>query len=398
LRKISEIMPHLTAIPGALIPIEPELANRGNQPGKRTLWEVEMYGALQKDEMPLEDKSVSETPEFDELFEFAPDIENEQLERALGGDAGDEIQRAVEIRGIDALGWYMSFHYVGAQWGIYLPVSGILFMATRVFNNIDAPIFTKIQMSIRAIHQHELFHFAADYMSSQLELLTESACFNPSREMKDYDLGYIPEEEKLANANMIRSFWGRRFRGKTAALRNFVLDSPPGYRDGGKVTNHKAFNSACNELGRIYAASVSSLNESILEVDAYEGYRLLPEFPIDWRYCPIHLLNDHDRLDLPEDLLDFFSRVSTIAESDRFRKNMISLPIKLQRKWESLKQRLSVSIAGSGVDFKMWKREKEGSIYSVRLTRKHRAHLLHNKIDKSWLALDIGTHKQMGHG
>lgn len=157
----------------------------------------------------------------------------------------------------------------------------------------------------------------------------------------------------LANASMIRSFRGRTISVKTAALRNFTLKQG-------------------------------------------DGYNLLPPFPIDWRYCPVFLVNDIKLLSISGEFAQFFRKLSVISEHSTFQKKIARLPAHVAAMWLKVKERLSITTASPGTDFKPWERTKSGTIYSVRLNRQYRAHILHQASE--WIALDIGTHKQMGHG
>jgi len=107
-------------------------------------------------------------PDPYELFEFAPGIDQERVEAALGGERGDAIARATEIHGVDALAWYVPFHAIGAKRGIYISTAGILYLISRVFQEIDASSTAKLQMSVRALHQHEIFHLARERLTSYI--------------------------------------------------------------------------------------------------------------------------------------------------------------------------------------------------------------------------------------
>jgi hypothetical protein len=130
------------------------------------------------------------------------------------------------------------------------------------------------------------------------------------------------------------------------------------------------------------------------------GYDWAQQFSIrpriDWRYCPIHLVNDGARLGIPPDWLGFFSRLSAIEETDEFRKELEMLAFPIRRAWKRTKQKLGIAIT-AGADFKKW--DKGGNdLYSVRINDNFRAHLCRRKESDDWLAVAIGKHKEMGHG
>ena len=117
---------------------------------------------------------------------------------------------------------------------------------------------------------------------------------------------------------------------------------------------------------------------------------------IDWRYCPIHLVNDGARLGIAPDFLSFFGRIPAIVESERFLKRLRDMTDSIQRAWERTKLKLALAIT-RGADFKPWPNGGSG-VYSVRLNDNYRAHIQRPNVGDTWTALDLGTHKEMGHG
>jgi hypothetical protein len=398
MKRISDIRTALETIPDVFYDRDPEDASRGNQAGVRSIWEgrmeVEFVDAVAPSEETLE--SEVSIPHFEELLEYGAEIDLDLIRDVMGGTAGSDIQRSVQVRGVDALAWYVTFHVRGAQWGIYMPLSSIAFMIGRVFSSINAAPEDLLKLAVRSLHQHELFHFAMDYASSQVEILTKRPCHKPARSLRDERYNYIVLEERLANANMIRSFWGRRLRGKTQALRDFVSMQPPGYRDAPQSTEGTAFRQDCDLLAGRYVNSVGEHSHQALS--GLDGVGVLSRMPVDWRYCPIHVISDEHTCGLDSRWLDLFQRIEAVAESERFRKYLSRMPKPVQANWEEVKSRLSHTTAGAGLDFKFWKRTTEGSIYSVRLSRQHRAHLVVDRKTRGWTAVDLGTHSAMGHG
>jgi hypothetical protein len=49
-----------------------------------------------------------------------------------------------------------------------------------------------------------------------------------------------------------------------------------------------------------------------------------------------------------------------------------------------------------GADFKEW--GKGSGVFSLRLNDNYRAHIQRPNVGDIWTALDLGTHKEMGHG
>ncbi len=413
MKKITDIRPILKAIPGAFIDIEPEEISRGYQAGISTLWEptesepealkVGTLDAEQDGEQVNPDTTAAST-EIEEIFEFGAEIDRDLLQAAMNGTEGEKIRQAVLERGVDALGWYVPFHANGDQWGIYVPMSGIAHIMVDVIWDLQTDLLTKFRIAFRAIHQHELFHFAVEYMAGQWEALTEKPCWNPARGLKDADRGYYLLEEECANAHMMRSSLGGRsslrVARRTSAMREFVRRQPPGYREG----DHKRearFTERCELLARGYVGCIP--DSGFQASDAFKAFESMRTYPplfpnLNWAYVPIHILNDGARIGIPPDLLGLIRSIENVHESDRFTRRFGTLPIEIRNAWNRLKSRMQTSLAMPGLDFKQWKRSEDGVIYSVRVSRSHRAHLQRRTPGEPWLALDIGTHKEMGHG
>jgi len=71
------------------------------------------------------------------------------------------------------------------------------------------------------------------------------------------------------------------------------------------------------------------------------------------------------------------------------------MPDSVQKAWKKTKRNLAVAIP-PGADFKQW--DKGSGVYSLRLNDNYRAHIQRPKVGDTWMALDLGTHKEMGHG
>jgi hypothetical protein len=400
MEKIEDIRRALRDIDGTSISVPPEASTFGAHPGLRTLWDPRDK-FFDKGETVLprhndinEDKD-SDRRAFDEIFEYGAEIDTDLFDNVMGGDAGNEIKTSLMVKGVDALAFYVPFHVRGGQWGIYIPVSSIAYMMTNVFKNIDAAPIDLMRMSIRAMHQHELFHFAVEYAFSQCELLTEKSVYKELiTKMNDPQLGYRGIEEGLANANMIRSFWGRSVKGKTAALKSFVKMQPAGYNTAHEFTNRNIYERRCSDYISMYYHFITGIKTDI----GIDGYNLLPPHPIDWSFCPVHIINDDIRLNFDPSLIDFFAYVNQLHESEKFKKQLKKLSSQIQQMWTRTKTKLAHDATASGLDFKQWEKNQDSVIYSVRVNRNFRAHLEYKRIQKYWLCLNIGDHKSMGHG
>lgn len=419
MKLVSNIRKGLVEIEGALDVFPPEPGYEGSQEAVRsvrTIW----WG---KKPNPIQDYNDSkevaeglfedETDDgvfgedggdrgFDPVFEIGADVD--ERFPGLGGEAGKRIEQSVQLYGMDALGWYVSFHHPGIQWGIYIPVSGMGYLIRNALGGLSAPLVTKAHLAFHAILNHELFHFATDYTIAQAELAHQEPWYVPAK--KAFRAGkpdYCVEEEQMANAYMLSAFRSMkpalRVRGKQAALRDFVAQQPEGYRDALHV-RPLHWDRLLENLAHRYgsrakkSAAHSSLWNSSLGYDWSGQFPIRPR--IDWHYCPIHLVDDSTRLGIPPGWLSFFSRLSAIEETGEFRKKLEMLASPIQRAWERTKQKLGIAIT-RGADFKKW--DKGGNdLFSVRVNDNFRAHLRRRKESDDWLAVAIGNHKEMGHG
>lgn len=206
MKSVAVLRSAVTSIPGALYDFDPNDAERGNEPGVVTLWPESDLGrmdALGKSQPEdAEDAIESLPPPVEEIFEIGAEMDAARLVDAFGGETGERIRRAVELQGgIDSLAWYVTFHAKGAQWGIYVPITSVGYLMTTAFAGLKTDDVTKFRIAFRALHQHELFHFAVDYMAAQWESITGRACHKPARRLRDAAAGYILLEEQLAKAS-----------------------------------------------------------------------------------------------------------------------------------------------------------------------------------------------------
>lgn len=423
MKRISEIRKGLDHI-GALTNLPPESDHIGDQQGAPILlhrspesedWDYDetfstedyLGGSIYSIDEHSYGKEVTNSQsaiqDFDPIFEIGPDID--EYVNVLGGVSGKEIRKSVELHGVDALGYYLSFHQVGYQWGVYVKWSGVLYLANNFLNACGAPLNYRILAAFHAILSHELFHFATDYMVSQLELFTEEVIWKNAKEFhKNNSPNYCLNEEKMANAYVLKAMRSAkpalRFKGKQQALKRFVELQPDGYRQSLEV-NRGNFGDELAKLANCYLVDSSgsplTYNPHLLHTGSYDWPALFPIYPkVDWRYCPIHLVDDSERFNLPSGLIQFFGTIDNIKESDTFLKMLKKESKIVQQKWFRTKQKLRSAIT-VGLDLKKW--PKLGAdAYSVRVDRSYRAHLKYDKNLTRWIAVEIGDHKSMGHG
>ena len=383
------------ALMDAIYEFPPEETRPGEQHGVSTLWPVdEPMPVAVSERAPFVVQDHGATP-FEELVEFGPLPAEDEVRARFGGETGAALRKSVEVKGVDALGYYVSFHAKGAQWGIYLKAARVDWMASEVLGDLRVSFEERRRIAMRLIHAHEMFHFAVDYMSSQWELITEHSVHRPARALRDPRLGYDPREEALANAHMLMTCRrGPRVPGLAAAVRAFVKQQPQGYRDAAELLKPGRFDEACEALSRAWQEEAEpTWLPGICDVD----HLLL--FPrgssLDWRLCPIFLVHDESLIQLPSLQWDLFRATGLIQHTPRFDKQLARLPMHLQERWPRTKSQLEVDVSRGGLGFKCWERKGDVTVYSARLDRNYRVHVEHRP--EGWFAVSVGTHTSMGH-
>jgi hypothetical protein len=341
-----------------------------------------------------ETKAASEQP--DVIFEVPPKLTDADVFEALGEGAG-ELKRLVQIKGADALGWYLTFHQRAAQHGIYLPIEGIATLAVGALGQLALPIERRLEIAFHAILRHELFHFEADCMAANWELALGRRVYWRAKDESGDLPGYKGLEEALANAYMLRGLRHpggalRNSRGSYDALKAFCELQPPGYRDGPLYATSRAqYADGCRTL----SVKATSAGEWVVPAQALDTLIFYPNpFQIDWSRCPILV---HDRLGILKTLgigLDFFEKITGVVESLSFLRDLRRHGRDLEGKWSRRKERFALSV---GREAERW-RPGGPNCYSVRIDDNFRAHLSRDAANGSWTAESIGDHKSMGHG
>ena len=337
----------------------------------------------------------------EQLIQIIPDADWDSLSLPIG--TVQAIEARVRRRGMDALAWYVSFHTCCADWGVHIPVSGIAYVAAKAFASLNTPMATKVNLAFQALLHHELFHFATDYAMAQTELILREPWWIPARRaFAQRPRGYCELDERLANAYMLQAF--RKLprplsvSGKQQALVDFTRQQPAGYDRAADVSPY-AWATLLDELADEYRQSSQSgfRNNLLKPRTSYDWEAQFPIRPkVDWRNCPIYLIDDSRTCNLPNGSLLFFTHLSVIDESSGFLDRLRKLDRATQNKWNKKKDQWRDGLT-VGADFKKWTPGGE-DVYSVRVDRDVRAHLRYDRQSKRFTALEIGRHKEMGHG
>lgn len=389
------------------IDMEPEHADSGLEDGVSTLWNGEKQS---EEDLNYSDSElhvshgagVFARPSLEEIFEYGADIDDDLVKGVLDGPGGEALRRASRIQGMEAYGAYLSFHVRGAQWGIYIRDLAIEQIAHRELSTLQVPIDVKRRIAFRVIHQHELFHFAVDYFTAQVELLLRTPCWIPGRELRRNEPPYYSLEEQLATAHQVRSLRpgprSLQAQGRAAALKQLIGLLPPGYNDAYRSVHDLSFHRDIRRMVGEYLEGIENSPCNGLEDEAVDYALLLPVGdPELWRYCPVHRIHDGEKYGLPPLAIDLFETVCRIREGAGFRRALRKLPAKVQRDWKNTKKKLAQGVSRRGLDFKRWRPQRDSMVYSVRVNGAgYRAHIQF-KVGM-WEAIGIGDHKKMGHG
>ena len=348
--------------------------------------------------------SVSSGPPPPITLEFPPELDHREVEDFLSNKVGRDIKALLKIKNIDALGWYVPFHQLTGQYGIYISSLGVLQLAitgfrSRIIANPLEDLKFKIELSMDAIRRHEAMHFAVECMSVNWELLLDKACYVPASRRLKSNLGYIEREEGLANAYMLRGFrWPPAWRKRTSSFRDinqFVKTSPPGYRDGVYCVQTIPYLELIRDLTFEYLGA----SQHYVDVPDYLFSPLTmfdDAYNIDDRRCPLILVDEENVFSRLGISANFISTINIIEESASFKKELRKLGQKAESGWYKARTHLGISTTFNGLDFKPWPPRGKGW-FSIKIEGGMRAHLRLDKAAGVWVAEEIGTHDKMGH-
>ena len=163
------------------------------------------------------------------------------------------------------------------------------------------------------------------------------------------------------------------------------------------MTSSDKFFSEVDRLVRESALASEAFKQELLY--QLDGVQLLPFGPyLDWRVCPVHVIRDEQRLNLPPFDIDLLRLAEGVRETEAFNKDLGRLHPDVQRAWPKTKEKILLDSTLPGLDFKRFHDGGE-RVYSVRVNKAVRAHLRRVPTPSGWLeAFRIGSHREMGHG
>ncbi len=294
---VREIRMALEDVPGALRyePL-PEDVRAGNDRAT-PIWTPDRGGFLvdsvpDNPDWPDGDDEFSDEPSV--VFEVPPAVTEAEIDNVLSEHDGGDMKRLEQVRGIDALGWYMTFHQQRYQHGIYIPIKGILVMARDALAGLPVSMERRIELAFHAIFRHELFHFATDCMAANWELVSGREVYWKAKTAYRNAAGYVELEEALANAYMLRGFrWPgggvlRKSGGGYAALVDYCKRQPAGYDLAPQYAkNRSGYVGGCQELSAQFQHA-SVVDPEWAVPPGLDSSQLYPGITrIAWNRCPI---------------------------------------------------------------------------------------------------------------
>lgn len=353
---------------------------------------------------PISSESMADEPAVG--FEIPPKLTEAELEAALGDEAA-KIHQLSQLTGLDAYGWYTTFHQRRLQHGVHIPIEGILSFAVHAFGELKLPLKRKAQLAFQAILRHEIFHFSVDCMIANWELAIGASVFWEGKDRYRNEQGCVPLEEGLANAYMLRGFKhpSRELSnsgGAYEALKRFCKHLPAGYRDAEQYVKTRgdygrldSYFDACCELSAAYR---DAANPTWRPPDELDPLLFYPDvIRIDWTRCPVIIRDEQGLCDALGIDVAYFQAVSEIEETARFARVFKKLDKGIQEQWRTSVRKLALSTSLSGLNFQPWKNDG-ADYYSVNVGGNYRAHLRYDRTESKWYAEAIGNHKEMGHG
>ena len=96
---------------------------------------------------------------------------------------------------------------------------------------------------------------------------------------------------------------------------------------------------------------------------------LLVDRRLDWRNCPVHIVQDGTRFSLPDLAAALFASVPFVYEPEDFVRQLGTCDVTIRKAWERTKRKLAQTVRAQGLDFKLWERRGDSKEFSVRIDR-----------------------------
>lgn len=148
---------------------------------------------------------------------------------------------------VDALAYYLPYHYFGLDWGIYVPETSIFTIAGYIWSSSGHPHLSEklaqalCRSALNILYLHEAFHHKVESFATRLEIARLQAVYRPYKEHiypplrnTDADL-----EEAIATAEMLTRLSERAYstgipeavrQNTQAFVETWIPNLAPGYR------------------------------------------------------------------------------------------------------------------------------------------------------------------------
>jgi len=210
---------------------------------------------------------------------------------------------------------------------------------------------------------------------------------------REKGLPYIELEESLANAYMLRCVSVRWNKPTLKAVEKFTSRQPSGYNNASGYVEKERFDTGLAELAKTYVGIHAAERGLNVFSPCFDYASVFPVYPsIPGSRCPVHIIKDLARWNLPEISVRFLKCILEIVETDVFRKLFSQMPQHVQKRWRRKSEELKLRLPRHP-EFENFRDH-----FSLRLGHNYRAHLRPVAGQKHWEAFEIGSHTQMGHG
>jgi hypothetical protein len=336
--------------------------------------------------------------------------------------------------GTEALAWYQPFHYWDQDWGIFFDVDAMArFVAKKSFG--DDP-----SLIMNVLH-HERFHFIVEYLCAALSEGERGyrypPCFIGNDVYQAFSAAKKPGtalyrvDEAMANAYALTRKYGtpslmRQFTPKELRERlcNVCDSAPLGYNEyrkvcAGNLLNKQKRKGADAPSKDIFINSCAVLYASLREPSTIRflnfaacppraGGRLLakqmlPENPL-LKNIPIYVVYPPNATGSGQ-LMHWqpMPRAIDVEADDTFQRSLKKIAKKnawISKAWDEVVEKLANKTYNSR-HFQKWPADGPQS-WHIRVANNrrpaYRAHLKEQGKGEPWLAVEIGDHKEMGHG
>lgn len=148
---------------------------------------------------------------------------------------------------IDALAFYLPFHYYPKWWGIYLTFEGVYFLTSKIAKSAhghEVPWDVARDFAKVFLFRHEFFHHKVETLATRMECVTRTSCYKTGIEDRYQATKFTSDwiEESLANAYALKMtlaafnkkgiYHKKYLTPCILALIEIVKNSDEGYRQG----------------------------------------------------------------------------------------------------------------------------------------------------------------------